>query len=141
MTDLCVTANDWLQEGITEWHDAMGGKDGSGIKMGVWAGGRLEPRPLGSMNGDFAIPSMNPGVGIYLDEKGNRYCNEFFGDPTWTGKPAARIKQNVYYTLFDSKLKETCTYSVSGHTCFDPQEQNIANIAAQFDQGVSARLN
>lgn len=98
MTDLCVTANDCLQEGITEWHDAMGGKDGSGIKMGVWAGGRLEPRPLGSMNGDFAIPSMNPGVGIYLDEKGNRYCNEFFGDPTWTGKPAARIKQNVYYT-------------------------------------------
>lgn len=62
MTDLCVTANDCLQEGITEWHDAMGGKDGSGIKMGVWAGGRLEPRPLGSMNGDFAIPSMNPGV-------------------------------------------------------------------------------
>lgn len=137
MTDLCVTANDCLQEGITEWHDAMGGKDGSGIKMGVWAGGRLEPRPLGSMNGDFAIPSMNPGVGIYLDEKGNRYCNEFFGDPTWTGKPAARIKQNVYYTLFDSKLKETCTYSVSGHTCFDPQEQNIANIAAQFDQGLA----
>lgn len=89
------------------------------------------------MNGDFAIPSMNPGVGIYLDEKGNRYCNEFFGDPTWTGKPAARIKQNVYYTLFDSKLKETCTYSVSGHTCFDPQEQNIANIAAQFDQGLA----
>ena len=137
MTDLCVTAQDVLQDGVTEWHDPMGGKDGSGIKMGVWAGGRLEPRPLGSMNGDFVIPSMNPGVGIYLDENGNRYCNEFFGDPTWTGKPAARIKQNVYYTLFDSKLKETCTYSVSGHTCFDPQEQNIANIAAQFEQGLA----
>lgn len=104
--------------------------------MGVWAGGRLEPRPLGSMNGDFVIPSMNPGVGIYLDEQGNRYCNEFFGDPTWTGKPAARIKQTKYYTLFDSKLKETCTYSVSGHTCFDPQEANIANVAAQFEQGL-----
>lgn len=100
MTDLCVTANDVFQEGITEWKDPMGAKDGSGIQMGVWAGGRLEPRPLGSMNGDFVIPSMNPGVGIYLDEQGNRYCNEFFGDPTWTGKPArAHQADEVLYAV------------------------------------------
>lgn len=138
MTDLCVTANDCFQDGLTEWHDPMGAKDGRGIQMGVWAGGRLEPRPLASMNGDFVIPSMNPGVGIYLNDKGERFCNEFFGDPTWTGKPAARIKQDVYYALFDSNLPDYASRSVSGHTCFDPQEANIQNLRNSFDEVAAA---
>ena len=138
MTDLCVTTEDVFQEGLTDWHDPFGAKDGSGIKMGVWAGGRLEPRPLASMNGDFVIPSMNTGVGIYLNYKGERFCNEYFGDPTWTGKPAARIKQTVYYALFDSKLPETDAYSISGHTCTDPQPETLAAKQDEIDAAYAA---
>ena len=138
MTDLCVTTEDVFQEGLTDWHDPFGAKDGSGIKMGVWAGGRLEPRPLASMNGDFVIPSMNTGVGIYLNYKGERFCDEYFGDPTWTGKPAARIKQTVYYALFDSKLPETDAYSVSGHTCTDPQPATLAAKQDEIDAAYAA---
>ncbi len=138
LTDLCVTAYDCFQEGLTDWQSPMGAKDGSGIKMGVWAGGRLEPRPLGSMNGDFVIPSMTTPVGIYLDYKGERYCNEYFGDPTWSGKPAARTKQTVYYTIFDSKLPQTAAYSISGHTCTDPQPDVLEGFQTTIDEAYAA---
>ena len=138
MTDLCVTANDVFQDGLTGWKNPFGAKDGSGIKMGVWAGGRLEPRPLASMNGDFVIPSMITPVGIYLNYKGERFCNEYFGDPTLSGKPAARIKQTVYYSIFDSKLPDTGAYSVSGHTCTDPQPATLQGFADKIAEAYAA---
>ena len=109
----------------------MGGNwDGRGIRMGVWAGGQLEPRPLGSMNGDFVqATGTYPGVCICLDKHGNRYMNEYFGDSVVNGKPLARKNYSAFYAIFDGKMPETVKYSIPGHSYFDPTiPENIENI-------------
>jgi succinate dehydrogenase/fumarate reductase flavoprotein subunit len=142
--ELLATTSDIFQEGRSEWGTPMGAMeggccDGKGIQMGYWAGGRLEPRPLGSMNGDFAQATNNyPGVCVCLDYKGRRFMNEFFGDSVMTGKAAARINQSVYYAIFDSNMPERIKYSISGHSLFDPtKESNIENVRTGIANALS----
>lgn len=58
------------------------GWKGLGHQIGVWAGGRLEPRPLPVMGGNYATVSGFTTYGIlWLDREGRRFCNETFGGP------------------------------------------------------------
>lgn len=91
-------------------------RDGQGIKMGVWAGGKLEPGPISTMGATFWFPSGILGsVGIlWLDRDYKRFCNEAFGDPVLTGAEVARHKGNVT-SVFDADIMEELQYFPSGH--------------------------
>jgi hypothetical protein len=96
------------------------GRDGRGIQMGVWAGGRLEARPLAAMGGNIIIPmgALNSFGALWVDENGRRYCNEGFGDPVFAGFPGAQLKGGTNHIVFDSSIFEDLQYGPPAHTSF-----------------------
>jgi fumarate reductase flavoprotein subunit len=98
----------------------MSGRDGSGIQMGVWAGGRLEPRPLPAMGGNSTVPMgvLESHGALWVDESGRRYCNEGFGDPVFAGFPGAPLKREIITVVFDSSVLEDLQATPPAHMSF-----------------------
>ena len=76
---LLAEAADLTEEGS----DFTGhGWDGSGICMGLWAGGRLEPRSHAAMGGNYSFPGFGL-IGatpvLRVNRHGRRYSDEAFG--------------------------------------------------------------
>jgi fumarate reductase flavoprotein subunit len=72
-------------------------RDGSGIKLGIWAGGHIEIGPRSTMG------SGDPGTGAWylqLDENGERFCDEA------AGTTLSRSKDSFTVTLMDSNWKQ-----------------------------------
>lgn len=124
-------------------------RDGKGIKMGVWAGGKLEPGPLSTMGGTFFFPSGLIGScgNLWLDNDCNRFCNEGFGDPVFAGAEAARHKGTIY-SIFDADIYQQLESFPAGHgSAFvnDPTykaslEQALADAYAAGADGVDESL-
>lgn len=84
-------------------------RDGSGIKMGIWAGGRMVPGPIACMGGNTASPNsplFQATATLWLDGDNKRFCNEGFGDSEFSGIEAARIKTPRIVNLFDDKIDD-----------------------------------
>lgn len=93
------------------------GQDGSGIRMGVWAGGRMSPAPIATMGGNYFFPNQVIGTAatLWLDRDGNRFCNEGFGDAVLSGVEGARLPEGYVTSVFDSDLENWLTYQAPGH--------------------------
>ena len=75
-----------LLDGVSEANARIGktaedmtgsGQDGSGIKMGCWAGGYLQPPPRPSMNNNSGVPGpFGTAPFLVLNCKGKRFYNE-----------------------------------------------------------------
>ena len=96
------------------------GRNGRGIQIGVWAGGRLEARPLATMGGNFSHPMgvINNFGALWVDENGRRFCNESFGDPVFAGFPAAQFKRGTTTIVFDASIFEDLQYGPPAHGSF-----------------------
>ena len=116
--DLLKDQLDALEEGEAL---AGAGRNGSGIQMGIWAGGRLEPGPLPVL-GDVDTSVPNNFAALWLDQYGKRYCNECFGDYVSTGYANVRHKHGTRYIVFDSTITEAVKYNVPAHAAFDPTD-------------------
>lgn len=123
------------------------GRNGRGIQMGVWAGGRLEARPLASMGGNTTVPMglLSSFGTLWVDEKGKRYCNENFGDPVFAGFPGAQLKHGVNIVVFDSSIFEDLQYSPPAHLSFwvnnEAAERALReNMAAAREAGPEGHL-
>lgn len=93
------------------------GRDGSGIKMGLWAGARLEAGPRGAMGGTHALP-LGPGGAvstIWLNRDGKRYCNEAFGGPATAGAQGARQPDGMLYAVWDADWEQTFYHQMAAH--------------------------
>jgi len=81
-------------------------RDGSGIKMGVWAGGHVEIGPRSTMgNGD-------PGQGgwyLQLNHKGERFCDEAIG--TTLSQPGGSVR----VTLYDANWRDALEMMPPNH--------------------------
>ena len=119
-----------------------GGRNGRGIQMGVWAGGRLEARPIATMGGNY---HTHVGViatfgALWVDETGRRYCNEGFGDPIFAGFPGAQVKRGTNTIIFDSSILEDLQSGPPAHTSFrinhEATEKKLKdNMAAAREAG------
>ena len=100
-------------------------QDGSGIKMGLWAGGRLESRPLSSMGGNYVYPCNSPAdpigttAALWVNKHGKRYCNEGFGDIVLSAMAGAKEPQGMIYTVFNDTIRDDITYQAPGHMAID----------------------
>jgi hypothetical protein len=119
-----------------------GGRNGRGIQMGVWAGGRLEARPIATMGGNYRIMSgaIDSFGALWVDETGRRYCNEGFGDPIFAGFPGAQVKRGTNTIVFDSSILEDLQYGPPAHTSFrinhEATEKKLKdNMAAAREAG------
>lgn len=97
------------------------GRKGMAIKLGVWAGGKLENGPIATMGGNVNLPrGFNCTVGqLWLDPKGKRFCNELFGGPEFAGMQGQQMKHGTYYNIFDSNVMEDMEWAVPAHESFD----------------------
>lgn len=117
------------------------GRSGRGIQMGVWVGGRLEPRPIPAMGGNFAFcKSVLQSFGtLWVDETGKRFCNEGFGDPVFAGMPVAPLKHGKAAVVFDSTVYDDLQTGPLAHGAFRPNvERDIAVLKDQLEAAVAA---
>ena len=97
------------------------GRDGSGIKIGVWAGGNVEedPRAGTYSNQSGMAGSFGATAFLRLNSEGKRYSNEgMFG--AW-GQGAASLRQSGPFVccVFDSNWREELEYQPPEHFCVD----------------------
>lgn len=129
---------DLMDEGNTMGN--FGARNGEGIKMAYWAGARLEPRPIATLGGDYATPSFQGNFGnLWLDEDCLRYCNEYFGDPTWAGKQDMRRKKGTRYTVWDHNAFELLSYGIPAHSAtYYNQEGLEERVQTTVNEAVAA---
>jgi hypothetical protein len=94
-------------------------RDGSGIKMGLWAGGRIEPGPRGGMYIPQAgrAGSMFYAPFLKLNCKGKRYSNEGIAGGMMSAIAGTRQPEGFISTIWDSNWKEALRYQSYDHGC------------------------
>lgn len=110
--DLLDNDTDWLGHG---W-------DGSGIQMGVWAGGRLEPRSHAAMGGNYSLPGfevIGSAAVLRVNKYGERYSNEGFGTHILGALAGAKQPNGMLYGIFDDNIREELTYQTPCHAVVD----------------------
>ena len=138
-TEMCEDLLQSQLSSLEEGEEMFGlGRDGRGIQMAVWAGGRLEPTPMPIL-GDFdsAVPVNSQA--LWLDADCKRFMNECVGDYVQTGFANVRRKHGNRYIVFDSSITESLTYNVPAHASFDPTAEGaIENFQEQLDAAYAA---
>lgn len=110
--DLLDNDTDWLGHG---W-------DGSGIQMGVWAGGRLEPRSHAAMGGNYSLPGfevIGSAAVLRVNKYGKRYSNEGFGTHILGALAGAKQPNGMLYGIFDDNIREELTFQTPCHAVVD----------------------
>lgn len=133
MKDLC---DELVTLAPSEAHRITGlSRDGSGIRMGVWAGGRMVPGPIACMGGNTAAPNsplFQATATLWLDGENKRFCNEGFGDSEFSGLEVARIKTPRLVNLFDNKIDDILQRQPPIHGSLwvnNPQDPRMATAA------------
>lgn len=118
MEDLVTDIGDMMSPG--QKFPRFGGQKGQGIQIGVWAGGRLEPRPLPVMGGNyFMMPGISTFGVLWLNRDGKRFCNESFGGPDTAGFAGTHMPRGTYYNVFDENILEDLQWAMPAHCSYD----------------------
>lgn len=116
---------------------AMMDRDGSGIQMGYWAGGRIQAGSIATMNGKHSSPGSPQQV--WLDENGLRYTNEFSPEVEFRGRPTLSMPRDTFYVVYDSTYPDNMVHSLPQHMTTEPSAANIQSardaIQAAYDAG------
>ncbi len=125
-------------------------RNGSSIKLGVWAGGRLEAGPIATMGGNYNnISGLTGSHGfLWLDTEGRRFTNENNGDAVFIGLSAAQKKRGTFYRIFDSNVLDDLQYASFAHMTFEWEEpatvsglkQLMADAVASSPEPSQAKL-
>ena len=97
------------------------GRDGSGIKMGMWAGGTMEPGPRAPMSSGFSSRPSFPFGGCWpvFGPDGKRFYNEaitkFGNQGVYNHMPDG----SLCATVVDSTWREGLEYQDYGHSSMD----------------------
>jgi hypothetical protein len=131
------------------------GRDGSAIKMGLWAGGSMDPcsRALVSpqvmfRSDDYASNILRWGAGfseamnpwgnpfVWLDSKGKRFTDETFMGVFGQLQRAERMKPGRYYAFFDMKWADLMSRSAPEHFSQPVGTSDKLDYKAIFDSWV-----
>lgn len=104
------------------------GRKGDGIRIGVWAGGRLESRPIPTMGGNGLVPMGMCNFGsVWFDERGHRFCNEVFGGTELAGFAGNQNGIREILAVFDEHaLENELRWAVPAHGGFDSNIEGLA---------------
>ena len=120
-------------------------RDGSGIAMGYWAGAAME-HVIATMDGRTPWIGGAPGLslsvghpqGVWLNEKGKRFMNEYWGPIEFRSRPLMRMNRDRFYCVYDSNLPEDLTYVAPNHGTKDPTVAFLQNVQDAMDAAVAA---
>lgn len=116
--ELLTESSDLIDDGDWSGH----GWDGSGIRMGMWAGGRLEPRSHAAMGGNYSFPGFDligSTAVLRVNKDGKRYSNEGFGTHILAATAGAKQPNGMLWGVFDSRILEEITYQAPCHAVVD----------------------
>ena len=137
--DLLTEADDLVSEGDYTGH----GWDGSGIRMGIWAGGKLEPRSHAAMGGNYSFPGFDligSTATLRVNSHGNRYSNEGFGTHILAAASGAKQPDGMLWGVFDSNIFEEVTYQAANHAVFDyTDEKEVQKLRTALKKADAAR--
>lgn len=130
--DLLTESADLIEQG-TNWIGH--GWDGSGIQMGAWAGGRIEPRSHAAMGGNYSIPGfevIGSTAVLRVNKYGKRYSNEDFGTHVLGAIAGAKQPNGMLYGIFDSDILEEISYQTPCNAVFDYCDEDRVNQLKDF---------
>lgn len=147
--DLLTEATDLIEQGA----DFCGhGWDGSGIRMGVWAGGRIEPRSHAAMGGNYSFPGFDligSTAVLRINKHGNRYSNEGFGTHILAATTGAKQPNGMLWGVFDSNIIEQIEHQSPCHAVFDYSDHQritkltsvLSEVRTAGDKGIKTSEN
>lgn len=102
-------------------------RDGSGICIGLWAGGHMEedPRAATLSNQSGMAGSLAATAFLRLDDKGERYSNEGLFGAWGQGAITQRISSPTMCCVFDSNWREELEYQAPDHFCVDVSDETL----------------
>ncbi len=120
------------------------GRDGYGIKMGIWAGGVMEIGPRAAMGGaTSALPMgfFGAAAGCWINKYGKRFCNEAFGVPFVAGCQSARqpIDSDIIQVWDAGHWREFAQNQALGHfNASDISDAKMDEYAAKLEEAKAA---
>ncbi len=120
------------------------GRDGSGIKMGVRAGGVMEIGPRAAMGGaTSALPMgfFGAAAGCWINKYSKRFCNEAFGVPFVAGCQSARqpIGSEIIQVWDEGHWREFAENQALGHfNASDISDAKMDEYAAKLEEAKAA---
>ena len=146
-----------LQQNQRELFDAHGldistmrtagfGRDGSGIKMGMWAGGSMDPIQRTLISPEVVYSSDKYSVNLlirqgtyrfalWLDSDFQRFCDEEFMGCFGIIEQMERRKMGRFYAFFDSKYKTLLSRSAPEHFCAGKDDALDETLATWVERG------
>lgn len=108
------------------------GRDGSGIRMGIWAGGHIEPGPRGGMYSSVCNRAGHLGGASFLrlNVHGKRYVNEGLGNLI-SGFRGSRQPVGFIATIFDADWREHMEYESYEHGTLDFWQDPFTTAATE----------
>lgn len=117
--DLLTESADLIEQG-TNW---LGhGWNGDGLRLGMLAGGRMEPRSHAALGGNYSLPGfevIGSAAVLRVNKYGKRYSNEGFGTHILAATTGAKQPNGMLYGVFDSDILDQLTYQTNCHAVFD----------------------
>lgn len=120
------------------------GRNGYGIRMGIWAGGVMEIGPRAAMGGaTSALPMGFFGAagGLWINKYGKRFCNEAFGVPFVAGCQSARqpIGSGIVQVWDEGHWREFAQNQPTGHfNAADISDAKMEEYAAKMAEARAA---
>lgn len=117
--DLLTESADLIEQG-TNW---LGhGWNGDGLRLGMLAGERMEPRSHAALGGNYSLPGfevIGSAAVLRVNKYGKRYSNEGFGTHILAATTGAKQPNGMLYGVFDSDILDQLTYQTNCHAVFD----------------------
>ena len=113
---LCNEGMEWGERGgyTKDTWTSSSIRNGQGIKMGIWAGGMIEPSPRGWMGlGGGANGPWGTCPLVQVNCEGKRFCNE--GGIVTIGAIIKRQPEGLAAWVSDAKIKETLVLGPLDH--------------------------
>lgn len=138
LTDLLDEFSE-ISENARKYKVPRMGRDGSGIRMGMWAGGHIQPAPRGGMYTNVVGRGgyMGGAAFLKLNSKGRRFTNEGLLGFWGAGLQGARQPEGDIYTIWDANWREDLEYQAADHLGVDlSDEDGMANLEHAINEAV-----
>ena len=114
-----------LSHNLAKYNTPRMGRDGSGIRMGIWAGGHIQPAPRGGMytNVTGRAGYMGGAAFLKLNSHGKRYTNEGIMGFWAVGLQGARQPEGNIVSIWDANWREDLEYQAIDHLGVDLSDE------------------
>lgn len=116
------------------------GQDGKGIRMGLWAGARMDPGPIATTEGTRAgdAGALLGTCFLRLNEFGLRYTDEGFMGQVGSGSQGSRQPEGKLCAVFDANWREELEYQMTEHGNIDMANTQFIHLLEEEMEKVPA---